>query len=354
MRIALLALYVLALAALGTWLVRTSLAGRVPDVEVRSIKRHHHSGRLLEAAPLAQGFVCASDGLFRIDVWVQPLTRPPEDDLALTLYDGELGGFVVRHAEAETSTLRPNGGFLGFEFEPLRHSAGRTYWFQLRSAQRGRPRSDCTVWIRERGAVEIDRPWGDRGIGETLYSGELRPETFGLSGMAFATLKLAGAPPKLRLWDAALPDAPIPDTIPPLVRAGATPLVPVEDGWTVFRFPALEGMRRHPLRYELEVGPGTELVATEDGPSFLTIFGPPMPSERLLGMSAGERAVTDRDLVFRAWATAGEADAWSRFRERAGQRGLLGLVVWSLGVLLLVLVALPRRARGEPASDPSP
>jgi hypothetical protein len=313
------------LLAVGLVLPALPALEGLPDREVRSLPRLTHAGRIGRESALGQVFRCEADGLRAVDL---ALARLPGErrPLELVLRADGPGGEVLRRA-----TATPEGSrlWLAFEFEPLEDSGGRWLHLAVRPLE-GEGPSTYTPWIRYHGQVGLNAPWGDRVLVTPRTTTEFVSPLDHLRALALAFEQLAPVegPVTLRLREAEAPRRVVRE-----VRLEAARRVRV--GYVFLAFEPLPESAGRRYVLELEAGAPLRLVANEAGPSFKTFHGTPGSRPGMRGATAGDLALGDRDLVFRARAGGGRLAGLRLLAQRLGGRGVVALAAWVLATLAL-------------------
>jgi hypothetical protein len=137
------------------------------------------AGQIRGPITIGQTFTAPYNGLYRIDVMMATYARQNSQDVIFHLRKGpgeevDLAEIVVNASEIEDNTFRP------FTFDPIRHSAGRTYYFFFESSL-SVPGDAVTIW----GCSEDMYPNGQgfrnhrRGAGDLTFLTYYRPGSLG-------------------------------------------------------------------------------------------------------------------------------------------------------------------------------
>jgi hypothetical protein len=312
----------------------------LPDIELRVAGLRTNVGMTTAETAPGQVFRCARDGLRRIEVSVTPLRDHPLADLELVLRGEGPEGPLLRRARPTARTASPLGDWLElltFDFEPVQDSGGRVVHLALVPGE-----WFVSTWVRYRGLPARGGSWGEGTIEGGVHEGELLSEQTDLRGLAFAVEQLAG-PATLVLLDAASGEQ--------VRRVEQRFDAPLRSGWAFFSFEPIrpdgqrpQGSRWQSYRFRLEVEPDSVLRATDGVLDPIPFHGSGRVDERLLGMTRGSERFSDRDLVFRAWSSAGPLVTLGLLHERLGWRLPLAFVLFLAACAALAL-ALPRDRR---------
>lgn len=343
-----LMLWTLALATATAWIPLQGLTADLPDVEVRTVPRRTHGGKLLAEHPAGQGFRCRWNDLARIDVGLVSPGPAGDAALELVLRAGGPNGEVLRRSRTAPGELQGQGHFAAFEFEPLADSAGRELWFELGPPADASP-SPYSPWIRFHGQPGHDTPWGNRIVVGTVIETALtntshEPDLLdpgnvphpNLRALAFATDSVVPGSETLRLelFEEGRED--------PVREVELGSENEVHGGYLFFSFPPIEESRWKNYRYRVSLPPDSRLVGFELGPSVKSFHGAPVEGSPLLGASLGGVAYPDRDLVFRAWSSPSAGDVAALLRERTGGKEILAVLLWVLAIGLVLRVFVVR------------
>jgi hypothetical protein len=314
------------------------------DIEVRTVPHRTQTGRLQQGLPVGQGFTCEFGGLRRIDVALVALTAPQDDPLELVLRSTSSDGEILRRVQ--TSQLPTGRGWGRFEFEPIEHSAGQDYWWQLVLAGDKR-QSPYSTWTRYHGQIGIDMAWGRRIVRESVNEGRLFAPGWhtgaaaaydkvphpNLCAVSFAaeTLRPAVGPVTFELWGPE--QAAFQGT--PLRSVSLTASEATHGGYAFFAFEPIPDSRWKDYSFRLTTPQGARLVGADEGLTFMTWHGLRATQPGLLGMSQGESVHLDRSAIFRAYSAPGAQDLIARTLKRAPWTLGLGGLVWFLALLCL-------------------
>lgn len=141
------------------------------------------AGEIRDSITIGQTFTAPYNGLYRIDVLIATHARQNTQDLIFHLRKGpeeevDLAEIVVNASEIEDNTFRP------FIFDPIRDSAGRTYYFFFESPLSA-PGDAVTIW----GCFEDAYPNGQGfrnhrpGAGDLSFLTYYRPGSLGKTGI---------------------------------------------------------------------------------------------------------------------------------------------------------------------------
>lgn len=286
----------------------------LPDLDVRTVPRRTLAGEITAVLPLGQGFVCARDGLRRIDLLgarTGPDLRPAE----LLLRADSPTGEVLRTTRAARFL---GSGEVGFELDPpVADSAGRTFFFEVRPAGEGRA-LQFAPWVFHRGSCE-------RGDEDIRLSDDGRARVLSriddLCGFALPVQEV-GAEAPLRLEVRRDGE---------LLRSATPQPERLRNGHAFLTFEPIPGSRW--VEFEVAVTPPAA------GRRILPLHGRHAPAPRLLGATAGGVVLPDRDLGFRVWTA--QPGAWEAVRGGLGGRSVW-LVALVLAAALCLARALPR------------
>jgi hypothetical protein len=318
-----------------------SAAARLAELHVRSPRLDVHMGSLTSAQPLGQGFRCATDGLWRIDV--RMLATEPRHlavPIELVLRADAPDGPALRRAtfDPDRTPDRLRGSWISFEFQPLTDSAGRAYWFELvPGAEAAHHYSG--PWVRYRAQTGERRGWGDGVADGDRAEARFTSPLPDLSAVAVAVEHAdADARIALTLVDVATDE---------VVRRVEQEPGELRRGWLPFAFePLAEAYARV---YRVEVGvEGSAALRTEGGElAFRSLHGRHAADPDLLGMTRGGEPLDDRDLFLRTFTTPGAAAIEHRLVHRAGARVVVAGLAW-VGALALTALLVARALAGRP------
>lgn len=309
-----------ALLALGTTALALILGGaQVRDLDVRSAPWRLSLGHLRAGSTAGEVFTAVRDGLERVDVAVADFTDQSPAEVELVLRADGPQGAELRRARGERLLPGDQGGWLVFEFEPVPDSAGRRFHVSIGPAP-GVEVCWYAPWIRFRGLPDRGARWSESAFPGPVVEGRFISDHASLRGLAFGGEGLGG-PAELVLLDLEGRE---------LRRSRFENPEPVEWGWLVFGFEALEASRWKTLAYRLEIPPGAVLRGTSEGPARVSYFGGGSVDPHLGGLTYGEQAFSDRDLALRTWSERGSGVALAQLRERLGARGLAAAALFVL------------------------
>lgn len=320
-------------------------AARTAELHVRTPWLDVHMGSLTAARPPGQGFRCATDGLWRIDV--RMLATEPRHlavPIELVLRADAPDGPELRHAtfDPDRTPDRLRGSWISFEFQPLTDSAGRAYWFELRPGAEAEHHYSGP-WVRYRAQTGERRGWGDGVADGARAAARFTSPLPELSAVAVAVERAdAGARLALELVD--------PDTDEVVRRAEVTP-GEVRRGWVPIAFDAVAGSYARSFRVEVAVD-GSAALRTDGGElAFRSLHGRHAADPDLLGMTRGGERLADRDLFFRTFTSPSAEAIEHRLVRRAGGRAVAAGIAWLAAVALTAL--LVSRVLASPAADRS-
>lgn len=346
---------VTATAVATTW---QALSGeRLAFLSVRIAPLRTQTGKVFSAFAPGQLFHVpeGADGLDRIDVKLVLQAPNPEAtrkivlDLRRVPKDRQLQGTLLdlpveRSAlMGETNAVQGAPLWVPFNFDPIEDSDGATFHLSLRAAYDA-PLSDWTPWTSLRARYGAGNPWGDRVhtpppppfVFRTMF------DELSAIGIAVDGLDAAAGEVSLDLYELPGEDQKAEGV---LVRQGLLGhRAPLAAAYALFTFEPLTDARWKFFRLELNLPDNARVIGNDVGVSGLTYHGEGVAPPELIGQTLGEERFTDRDLVFRAFASGYEPA--ERIEEGSSDflpRAILAIAAWLLTCAFALRLALEKR-----------